>query len=120
MKKRFEEQQDHLKSEKDLINRFRAGSRAGFAKSRERALGKVELLESPEEDFKVSFTWTEGEDTPDRVVWQKEVFVGREEPLFFVSELTLGGRDRIGIVGPNGAGKSTWLKTLLGQIPALE
>lgn len=46
--KEYEEQQTMLESEKELINRFRAGSRAGFAKSRERQLEKVELLEKPE------------------------------------------------------------------------
>lgn len=37
-----------IEGEKKLINRFRAGSRAGFAKSRERQLEKVELLEKVE------------------------------------------------------------------------
>jgi ATP-binding cassette, subfamily F, member 3 len=118
--KLYDEQRDHLKSEKDLINRFRAGSRAGFAKSRERALEKVEVLAAPEEEFKVTFSWTLGEDTPDRVLWLKELFIGRAEPLFFISDLTIGRRDRIGIVGPNGAGKSTCIKTILGSIPQLE
>lgn len=45
--KAYEEQQTEFESEKALINRFRAGSRASFAKSRERALEKVELLEKP-------------------------------------------------------------------------
>ena len=41
--KLFEEQQTLIESEKQLINRFRAGSRAGFAKSRERQLEKIEI-----------------------------------------------------------------------------
>jgi ATPase subunit of ABC transporter with duplicated ATPase domains len=45
--KRFEEQDAMIESEKKLIDRFRAGSRASFAKSRERALEKVEILEKP-------------------------------------------------------------------------
>ena len=36
----YDEQQTLMESEKALINRFRAGSRASFAKSRERALRK--------------------------------------------------------------------------------
>jgi len=44
-----------IESEKTLINRFRAGSRAGFAKSRERALERVELLEKPEVKRGVQF-----------------------------------------------------------------
>lgn len=55
--KLYEEQQEFVKSEKTLINRFRAGSRAGFAKSRERALEKVELLDKPEVTFRPTFLW---------------------------------------------------------------
>lgn len=45
--KAYEEQSIHIESEKTLINRFRAGSRAGFAKSRERALEKIDIIERP-------------------------------------------------------------------------
>ena len=44
----YEEQQAMIETEKTLINRFRAGSRASFAKSRERALEKVEIIKKPE------------------------------------------------------------------------
>lgn len=111
--KRYEEQQEMIKSEKMLINRFRAGSRAGFAKSREKALEKVELLEPPVLPFRPTFIWTFSERPPEKVLYCKEVFIGRKEPLFFISEATLTPRDRIGIVGENGVGKSTFLKTIL-------
>lgn len=53
--KKYEEQQIHIESEKKLISRFRAGSRAGFAKSRERQLEKVEVLEKSETQIGVKF-----------------------------------------------------------------
>lgn len=87
--KLFEEQQDFLKSEKALINRFRAGSRAGFAKSRERQLEKVEVLEKPVEDFKPVFLWSMAPASSEKVLFLKEVFIGRDEPLFYINELTL-------------------------------
>ncbi len=118
--KLFEEQQEFLKSEKTLINRFRAGSRAGFAKSRERALEKVEVLEKPEANFRPTFLWNFGEKSSERVLFLKESFIGREEPLFYINELTLYAGDRIGIVGENGVGKSTLLKTILDKIPLLD
>jgi ATP-binding cassette subfamily F protein 3 len=34
--------------------------------------------------------------------------------------LTIERGDRVGLIGPNGAGKSTFLKTLIGEIPALK
>jgi ATP-binding cassette, subfamily F, member 3 len=118
--KLFEEQQDFLKSEKALINRFRAGSRAGFAKSRERALEKVEILDKPVEDFKPVFLWNDAPPSSEKVLFLKEVFIGREEPLFYINELTLHIGSRIGVVWPNGAGKSTFIKTLMWLLPALE
>lgn len=75
MEKLYEEQQEFIKSEKTLINRFRAGSRAGFAKSRERALEKVELLEKPEVNFRPTFLWNLGEKNSERVLFIKEAFI---------------------------------------------
>jgi len=47
-----------IESEKKLINRFRAGSRSGFAKSRERQLEKVEILEKAEVQIGVNFIFS--------------------------------------------------------------
>jgi hypothetical protein len=47
-----------IESEKKLINRFRAGSRAGFAKSRERQLDKVEILDKVETKIGVNFIFS--------------------------------------------------------------
>lgn len=98
MEKLFEEQQDFIKSEKTLINRFRAGSRAGFAKSREKALEKVEVLDKPEASFRPTFLWNIGEKSSERVLFIKEAFIGRTDPLFYINELTLYAGNRIGII----------------------
>ncbi len=116
----YGEQQEHLKSEKQLINRFRAGSRAGFAKSRERALEKVDLIPPPQIPFRPTFLWNFTDRPSDKIVYLKEAFIGRTEPLFYVPEVTFGAGHRIGIVGENGVGKSTFLKTILGKIPLLD
>lgn len=55
--KKYDEQQTFLESEKKLINRFRAGSRASFAKSRERSLEKIELLEKPKTRREIKFSF---------------------------------------------------------------
>ncbi len=118
--KLYEEQQAIIETEKTLINRFRAGSRAGFAKSRERALEKVDLLEKPETHIGVRFTFPYDKNCPETLIKIEDVFIGRKEPLFYIRDAVLNKKDRIGIVWENGVGKSTFLKTILGQIPRLE
>lgn len=118
--KLFEEQQLHIQSEKLLINRFRAGSRAGFAKSREKMLDRLDVHEKPIEKSLPKFTFLTGEESQERVIYFKEAFIGRTEPLFYIQELTMRKGERIGIVGENGVGKSTFLKTILGKVPLLD
>jgi len=118
--KRYEEQQTLIESEKKLINRFRAGSRASFAKSRERALDKIELLEKPTSRREVRFLFPYDKHGPETLIRIEDTFIGRQEPLFFIRDATLCRGERIGIVGENGVGKSTLLKTILKQIRPLE
>jgi ATP-binding cassette subfamily F protein 3 len=116
----FEEQQTMLESEKALINRFRAGSRAGFAKSRERQLEKVDLIEKPEVRIGVKFSLPYDKHGPETLIKIEDVFIGRKEPLFYAREAILSKWDRIWIVWENWVGKSTLIKTLLWDIKALE
>lgn len=71
----FEEQQHMIESEKALINRFRAGSRASFAKSRERALQKVEILEKPETRRGVSFLFSYDKHGPETILKIEDAFI---------------------------------------------
>lgn len=97
--KLYEEQSIMLESEKELINRFRAGSRAGFAKSRERALEKVELLEKPTRPREVQFRFeTPKERCPERVIKIEDAFIGRSDPLFYIRHADLSTGERVGIV----------------------
>ncbi len=115
--KAYEEQATHLESEKTLINRFRAGSRAGFAKSRERALEKIEIIERPTRGRWVAFRFeTPKERSAENILKIEDAFIGRTEPLFYIREAHLNAWERIGIVGENGVGKSTFLKTILGSM----
>ncbi|MBS9784338.1 ABC-F family ATP-binding cassette domain-containing protein [Candidatus Gracilibacteria bacterium] len=118
--KKYEEQQTMIESEKKLINRFRAGSRASFAKSRERALEKIELIEKPKKKRHILFNFPYEKNTPESIINIESAFIGRYEPLFYIREVSLQKGDRIGIVGENGVGKSTLLKTLLKKIKPLE
>ena len=116
----YDEQQTMMESEKALINRFRAGSRASFSKSRERALDKIEIIEKPYVPPVTNFQFAFGERSQEKIFTFKECFIGRKEPLFYIQDLVLSEHERIGIIGENGAGKSTFMKTILGQLEPLD
>lgn len=116
----YERHLEFMKSEKALINRFRAGSRAGFAKSREKMLERVEEPEKPYVTPRPKFRFEFSERPGEKILEFKEAFIGRKDPLFFISEVVTREKDRIGIVGENGVGKSTLIKTVLGDVPLLD
>ena len=119
--KDYEEQQSLIESEKALINRFRAGSRAGFAKSREKMLERIDIIDKPETPPEIRFIFEVPKlKAPELLIKIEEAFIWREEPLFFIREATMWAWERIGIVGENGVGKSTFIKTLLGALPDRE
>lgn len=116
----WERQQDYINSQTKLINRFRAGSRAGWAKSREKMIDKMELLEKPLIPKKPKFSFDFFESSGNRVFYFKDVFIGRKEPLFYIRELELLAGQKVWIIWENWVGKSTFIKTLLWQIEQLE
>ncbi|MDD5213171.1 MAG: ABC-F family ATP-binding cassette domain-containing protein [Candidatus Gracilibacteria bacterium] len=117
---KWQMQEEYLKEQTTLINRFRAGSRAGWAKSREKQLEKMEKLEKPFIPRKPKFAFEEFETSAENILYFKEVFIGRKDPLFYINELRLPKGKRVGIIGENGVGKSTFIKTILGELDVLE
>ncbi len=116
----WERQQEYISKQEQLVDRFRAGSRAWWAKSREKMLDKMEKLEKPFIPQKPKFFFEYTGESPEKIVTYKEAFIGRKESLFFIQEVTLHKGMRVGIIGENGVGKSTFIKTMLGQIPLLD
>lgn len=84
-----------------LINRFRAGSRAGWAKSRERSLEKIKRLEKPKVHKNILFLFPYDKHGPELPLRIEDAFIGRKEPLFYIRDVTLTKGERIGIVGEN-------------------
>lgn len=116
----WERQQEFIKKEENLINRFRAWSRASFAQSREKALDRLEKLEKPYipqmPRFFFDYIWNESE----RILYFKEVFIWRTQPLFYINELYLNKKQRIWIVWENWVWKSTLIKTIMWQLEVLD
>lgn len=116
----WEREQEYIKKQENLINRFRAGSRAGWAKSREKMLDRMDRIDPPYIPKKPRFMFDDSVECPNKVFTFKDVFIGRKDPLFYISEAILYGKQRVGIVGENGVGKSTFLKTIIGQLEVLD
>ncbi|MCH2188399.1 ATP-binding cassette domain-containing protein [Candidatus Gracilibacteria bacterium] len=116
----YKREQEYIDKQENLINRFRAGSRAGWAKSREKMLDKMDRIEAPYIPKKPKFFFGYTGESPEKVMSFKEVFIGRQEPLFYIGDLVLYKKQRIGVVGENGVGKSTFIKSIIGQLDVLD
>ncbi len=117
---KWQMQEEYIKEQQWLINRFRAGSRAGWAKSREKQLEKMDILEKPFIPRKPKFAFEEFETSAENILYFKEVFIGRKDPLFYINELRLPKGKRVGIIWENWVGKSTFIKTILWELDVLE
>ena len=116
----YKREQEYIDKQEKLIDRFRAWSRAWWAKSRAKSLEKMDKLNSPhipkKPKFFFGYTW----EIPEKVLSFKEVFIWRKDPLFFIRELYLYKNVRIWIVWENWVWKSTFIKTIIQEIEVLD
>lgn len=114
----YERQQKEIANLETFIakNKARAAT-ANLARSRQKRLDKLDIIEKSREKIKPSFRFREGR-TPDReVLVTKDLVIGYDTPLTRPLNLLVERNQKIAIRGVNGLGKSTLLKTLLGIIP---
>lgn len=114
----YEKQQKEIERLEDFIARNKANfATKGRAKSREKQLEKMEILEKPKEKIKPSFKFSEAR-VPSRFIFEtRNLVLGYDEPLTKPVSISLERGQKIAIKGVNGLGKTTLLKTLLGIIP---
>lgn len=116
----YKRQQKDIERLEVLIEKFRyKKSKAKFAQSKIKYLDRMDKIEAPSADlknFKAHFS--------SRLKGGKQVLatealtIGYDKPLATI-DLTLMHGVRLAVIGPNGHGKSTFLKTIIGNIPAL-
>ena len=114
----YEKQQTDIDRLEDFIARNKANfATKGRAKSREKQLEKMEVLEKPKEKIKPTFKFSEAR-VPSRFIFEtRNLVLGYDEPLTKPVNISLERGQKIAIRGVNGLGKTTLLKTLLGIIP---
>jgi ATPase subunit of ABC transporter with duplicated ATPase domains len=115
--KAYEKQQKEVERLEDFIARNKARiSTTGRAKSRQKQLDKMDMLEKPKERAKPIFSFRQAR-TPSRFIVQaQDLILGYDTELTQPLNLTLERGRKVAIRGVNGLGKSTLLRTLLGQL----
>uniref|UniRef100_A0A0D2XQH9 ABC transporter domain-containing protein n=1 Tax=Fusarium oxysporum (strain Fo5176) TaxID=660025 RepID=A0A0D2XQH9_FUSOF len=109
-------QRAHLQA---FIDKFRYNAaKSSEAQSRIKKLEKMPVLEPPEAEYSVKFTFPEVEKLSPPIVQMSEVTFGYNKDNILLRNVDLDVQldSRIGIVGPNGAGKTTILKLLIGKL----
>ncbi|WP_346292586.1 ABC-F family ATP-binding cassette domain-containing protein [Sphaerothrix gracilis] len=119
----YERQQKELEKQQAFVERFRASAtRSTQAKSREKQLSKVELVEAPETDLRgLRFKFPPAPRSGREVVEINDLSHMYDEKILFLgTDLLIERGDRIAFVGPNGAGKSTLLRLVIGSEQPME
>ena len=113
----YDRQQKEIAKQQEFIERFRASAtRSTQAKSREKQLEKIELVEAPTNDLRgVKFHFPPSPRSGREVVNIKDLtHTYNDNILFLGAELEIERGDRIAILGANGSGKSTILRMIMG------
>ena len=115
-------QQEHIRKERDFIQRNIAGQKTRQAQGRRKRLERLlkDNRITKDVDAKAAnIQFKAPKRSGDIVLETKNLIIGYADgdPLFEVPDLVLQRGQRIALIGPNGAGKTTLLKTLLGEHP---
>ncbi|MEG1953757.1 MAG: ABC-F family ATP-binding cassette domain-containing protein [Hydrogenoanaerobacterium sp.] len=116
----YEKQQKEISHLEDFIARNKARvATTNMAKSRQKRLDKMDIIELAKERIKPSFGFLTARATGRVVIEAKELVLGYDEPLTKPMNLLLEKGQKIAVKGVNGVGKTTLLKTLLGLLPPI-
>src|SRR5215813_7496201 len=117
----FENQQRLIAKTEEFIRKNLAGQKTKQAKSRRNMLERLERVDAVRADQAAGdFRLQDIERAGTHVLTVNDLAVGYgEKALASDINLILRRSECLGIIGPNGSGKTTFLKTILGNLPAL-
>ena len=116
----YERQQQEVAKLEDFIARNKARvATTNMAKSRQKKLDKMDVIELAAERPKPEFHFRQGR-TPGKYIFEvKDFVIGYEEPLSSPLNFAIERGSKIAFTGANGIGKTTLIKSLLGIVPPL-
>ena len=111
----YEKQQKEIAQLKEFIAKNKARvATTDLAKSRQRRLDKMEIIDKAKEQIKPNFKFKEAPSSGKFVITANNLVIGYDEPLSAPLNFTIERGQKVVIKGANGIGKTTLLKTLLG------
>lgn len=114
----YERQQKEIDRLEDFIARNKARvATTGMAKSRQKQLDKMDIIEKTHEKPKPIFNFKSYKAPSRFLIEAHDLVIGYDSPLTSPLNFKLERGQKVAICGVNGLGKSTLLKTLLGIIP---
>lgn len=120
LKQAYEKQQKEIAQLEGFVARNKArAATATLARSRQKRLDKMEVIELGRERPKASFSFSPDRTPSREVIVAKDLVLGYDQPLTRPVNITVERNQKIAIRGVNGLGKSTLLNTLLGLIPPI-
>ena len=113
-------QAEEIARTEEFIRRYGAGQRSKEARGRAKKLARVERIAAPETGPRHGWRLEAAHLAGDTVVNATPLAVGYDHPVVRTGSLRIARGARIAVVGPNGAGKTTLVRTIVGDLPALE
>ncbi|MBQ8604457.1 MAG: ABC-F family ATP-binding cassette domain-containing protein [Oscillospiraceae bacterium] len=114
----YEKQQKEIEKLEDFISRNKArAATATLARSRQKRLDKMDVIELAKEKPKANFEFQYSRAPGKVVVRGENLVLGYDSALTKPVNFEVERGQKIAIKGVNGLGKSTLLKTMLGIIP---
>ena len=116
--RRYNAQQKEIKELTDYINKNKVKtSTAKQAKSRQKKLDKIEILQKPQSgDIHLSLNFNYSPIGSDRFLVVENLEIGYYSSLLPPMSFEIRSGTKLAITGFNGIGKSTLLKTLIGEL----